>query len=99
MGISLPVCEFDPLERSRGLNNKEIAERISTVKKRLGEKLLILGHHYQRDSIIEHTDLIGDSFLLSKMAAESSSEFIVFCYGRKCRYFDKRKSKGNLAKS
>ena len=79
MGISLPVCEFDPLERSRGLNNKEIAERISTVKKRLGEKLLILGHHYQRDSIIEHTDLIGDSFLLSKMAAESSSEFIVFC--------------------
>jgi len=79
MGISLPVCEFDPLERSRGLNNKEISERISAVKKRLGEKLLILGHHYQRDSIIEHTDLIGDSFLLSKMAAESLSEFIVFC--------------------
>ncbi len=79
MGISLPVCEIDPLERSRGLNNKEISERISAVKRRLGEKLLILGHHYQRDSIIEHTDLIGDSFLLSKMAAESSSEFIVFC--------------------
>jgi quinolinate synthase len=79
VGISLPVCEIDPLERSRGLNNKEISERISAVKKRLGEKLLILGHHYQRDSIIEHTDLIGDSFLLSKMAAESSSEFIVFC--------------------
>tara|TARA_B100001123_G_C15264707_1_gene1007999 strand:- start:633 stop:1790 length:1158 start_codon:yes stop_codon:yes gene_type:complete len=79
MGISLPVCEFDPLERSRGLNNKEISERITASKKRLGEKLLILGHHYQRDSIIEHTDLVGDSFLLSKMAAESSSEFIVFC--------------------
>ena len=79
MGISLPVCEIDPLERSRGLKNSEIAERISAVKKRLGDKLLILGHHYQRDSIIEHTDLIGDSYLLSKMAAESSSEFIVFC--------------------
>ncbi len=79
MGISLPVCEIDPLERSRGLKNSEIAERISAVKKRLGDKLLILGHHYQRDSIIEHTDLIGDSYLLSKMAADSSSEFIVFC--------------------
>jgi quinolinate synthase len=79
MGISLPVCEINPLERSRGLTNSEISTRISSVKKRLGEKLLILGHHYQRDSIIEHTDLIGDSFLLSKMAADSSSEFIVFC--------------------
>ncbi|MBJ23423.1 MAG: quinolinate synthase [Euryarchaeota archaeon] len=79
MGISLPVCEFDPLERSRGLSNSEISNRISSVKKRLGDKLLILGHHYQRDAIIEHTDLIGDSYLLSKMAAESSSEFIVFC--------------------
>ncbi|MED5271981.1 MAG: quinolinate synthase NadA, partial [Candidatus Thermoplasmatota archaeon] len=56
-----------------------INERISSVKKRLGEKLLILGHHYQRDSIIQHTDLIGDSFLLSRMAADSDSEFIVFC--------------------
>ena len=79
MAISLPVCEIDPLERSRGLTNSEIDERISSVKKRLGEKLLILGHHYQRDSIIQHTDLIGDSFLLSKMAADSDSEFIVFC--------------------
>ena len=79
MAISLPVCEIDPLERSRGLTNDEISNRISLVKKRLGNKLLILGHHYQRDSIIQHTDLIGDSFLLSKMAAESSSEFIVFC--------------------
>jgi len=79
MAISLTVCDIDPLERSRGLTNNEISNRISLVKKKLGNKLLILGHHYQRDSIIQHTDLIGDSFLLSKMAAESSSEFIVFC--------------------
>ena len=38
MGISLPMCEIDPLERSRGLKNSEIAERISSVKKRLGDK-------------------------------------------------------------
>ena len=52
MGISLPMCEIDPLERSRGLKNSEIAERISSVKKRLADKLLILRHHYQRYSII-----------------------------------------------
>ena len=45
MGISLPVCEIDPLERSRGLKNSEIAERISAVKKQLGDKLLILGRN------------------------------------------------------
>ena len=79
MGISLKVCDFDPLERSRGLSNKDISDRISSSKKRLGDKIIILGHHYQRDSIIKHTDLIGDSFLLSKMAADSSSEFVIFC--------------------
>lgn len=79
MSISLPICEIDPLERSRGLTDAEICERIAEVKARLGQRLLILGHHYQRDSIIEHADLTGDSFLLSKLAAESSSEFIVFC--------------------
>ena len=79
MSTSLPICDIDPLARSRGLSDSEISVRIAAVKERLGERLLILGHHYQRDSIIEHADLTGDSFLLSKMAAESSSEFIVFC--------------------
>jgi len=79
MSISLPVFDSDPLARSRGLSDAEISERIAAVRSRLGERLLILGHHYQRDSIIEHADLTGDSFLLSKLAAESSSEFIVFC--------------------
>ena len=42
-------------------------------------RVLILGHHYQRDSIIEHADATGDSFSLSRLAADSTAEHIVFC--------------------
>jgi quinolinate synthase len=46
----------------------------------MGEELLILGHHYQQDEVIEHTDLRGDSYQLSEMAAKSDAcRTIVFC--------------------
>ena len=82
LAISLPLCEIDPLSRSSDLSEQDITERIAAAKQTLGEKLLILGHHYQRDSIVAHADLLGDSFLLSKQAAESSAEYIVFCGGQ-----------------
>jgi len=56
-----------------------IAERITELRQELGDKLMILGHHYQRDSIVMHADFIGDSFMLSQKAADSNAEFIVFC--------------------
>ena len=56
-----------------------IAERITELKQQLGAKLMVLGHHYQRDSIVMHADFIGDSFMLSQQAAESDAEYIVFC--------------------
>tara|TARA_Y100000766_G_scaffold113695_1_gene97569 strand:+ start:831 stop:1937 length:1107 start_codon:yes stop_codon:yes gene_type:complete len=56
-----------------------IAERIDELKQQLGSDLLILGHHYQRDSIVMHADFLGDSFMLSQKAAESDAKFIVFC--------------------
>tara|TARA_B100001079_G_scaffold173270_1_gene148625 strand:- start:267 stop:1373 length:1107 start_codon:yes stop_codon:yes gene_type:complete len=56
-----------------------IAERITELRQELGDKLMILGHHYQRDSIVMHADFIGDSFMLSQKAADSDAEFIVFC--------------------
>ena len=79
LAISLPLCEIDPRARSADLSDEEISERIAAAKETLGGKLLILGHHYQRDSIVTHADLLGDSFLLSKLAGESSAEYIVFC--------------------
>ena len=62
------------------LSPEEIKISIEKVKKSLGEKVVILGHHYQREDVIEFSDIQGDSFLLSKLAAETKdAEIIVFC--------------------
>ncbi|MFC1477762.1 quinolinate synthase NadA [candidate division KSB1 bacterium] len=62
------------------VDSEKILVRIAEVKKRLGDKVLILGHHYQRDEVIQFADRTGDSYGLSKYAAEkTSSDFIVFC--------------------
>ncbi|WP_410969580.1 quinolinate synthase NadA, partial [Salmonella sp. SAL4450] len=46
----------------------------------LGDQVMILGHNYQRDEVIEHADFRGDSLLLSKLAAERSERpYVVFC--------------------
>ena len=58
----------------------DLHQHIDSVRQRLGKKLLILGHHYQREEVIAHTDLLGDSFQLSAAAAENTDcETIVFC--------------------
>ena len=62
------------------LDPAELSRRISAVRAELGDSLLILGHHYQQDEVIAHTDLRGDSYQLSEMAAASKScRTIVFC--------------------
>jgi len=64
----------------RSLDNAVLSERIEAVRRQLGTKLMILGHHYQQDEVIEHSDLRGDSYQLSQMAAASSDcRYIVFC--------------------
>jgi quinolinate synthase len=58
----------------------QLSQRINSKRKQLGEKLLILTHHYQRVEIVEHGDYVGDSYGLSRKAARSqSAEHIVFC--------------------
>ena len=58
----------------------ELAERITTAKGVLGDRLLILGHHYQRDEVIVFADAIGDSFKLARFAADNDrATDIVFC--------------------
>ena len=61
------------------LSDEECRERILAAKQALGERLVILGHHYQRDEVFEHADFSGDSLKLSREAAQSNAEFIVFC--------------------
>lgn len=68
-----------PVEYLR-LGPDETAARIGATRKTLGDRLIVLGHHYQRDEIIRWADFTGDSFKLSRLAAERTGvPFIVFC--------------------
>ena len=72
-----PMYELQPY---KSLENDELSRRIEVVRDELGDRLLILGHHYQQDQVIAHSDLRGDSYQLSQMAAQSSDcRSIVFC--------------------
>lgn len=57
----------------------EVAERIESARHELGPRVVILGHHYQRDDVIRHADLTGDSYQLSVMASNTEADYIVFC--------------------
>jgi quinolinate synthase len=67
------------LEEYLVLSDEEIAERIESAREALGPRVVILGHHYQRDDVIRHADLFGDSYQLSLMASQTDAEYIVFC--------------------
>jgi quinolinate synthase len=67
-------------ERYVGLSDAEMDARIAVARKTLGQRLVILGHHYQRDEVIRFADYTGDSFKLAKQIAKHpDAEFIVFC--------------------
>jgi quinolinate synthase len=62
------------------LDAETIRERTWAAKRSLGRRAVILGHHYQRESIIEFADFRGDSFKLSQLAAaQSAASYIIFC--------------------
>jgi len=61
-------------------SDPELVERANRAKRELGSSTLILGHHYQRDEVIQFADVTGDSFKLAQTAAaQSASENIIFC--------------------
>lgn len=68
-----------PPRHLEALSNQEISDRIRKIKKKMGDLLLILGHHYQRDEVIDFADDRGDSFGLAKQAAQTDARYIVFC--------------------
>jgi len=79
MSVSLPMCSVDFMDTTLSMEEQAVADRIQELKAQLGDDLLILGHHYQRDSIVMHADFLGDSFMLSQQAAASTAKHIVFC--------------------
>lgn len=61
-------------------SDPELVSRATAARKALGDRAMILGHHYQRDEVIQFADITGDSFKLAQAAAENSSaEYIFFC--------------------
>ncbi len=75
------IGERQPLpERYLSLSDEEMDRRILAAKRTLGRRLVILGHHYQRDEVIKFADYIGDSFKLAgQVSRHPDAEFIVFC--------------------
>jgi len=67
------------LENYALLDDTECENRIEAAKHKLGHRCVILGHHYQRDEVFRHANLTGDSLKLSREAAKSGAEYIVFC--------------------
>ncbi len=76
---SLPLSGCALLDGMDEDEAARISNRIAAAKRHLGDKVMILGHHYQRDSIIKHADETGDSFMLSRKAADATATNIVFC--------------------
>jgi quinolinate synthase len=67
------------LEDYLALPDHSMDARISEARAKLGATTILLGHHYQRDEVIRFADATGDSYKLSKVAAETGAKYIVFC--------------------
>jgi quinolinate synthase len=62
------------------LSDAELRLRIDSARETLGDRLVILGHHYQQDAVIDFADFTGDSFELSRKAAdEKNIDYVIFC--------------------
>ncbi len=62
------------------MDGEELDRRIVAARAELGSRVVILGHHYQRDEIIKYADYRGDSFKLAQnAAAQTGADYIVFC--------------------
>ena len=70
------VCS---LENYLQFPDNTMVERIATARKTLGDSIVILGHHYQRDEVIKFADYTGDSFKLAKDGANTNAKYIVYC--------------------
>ena len=65
-------------ERYQASNDEDLQARIVAARAKLGKKLVILGHHYQQEGVYRHADFTGDSLKLSRFAAETDAQYIVF---------------------
>src|ERR1700724_1340440 len=76
MATAAQVCSLD---NYLVLPDHTMDDRIAAARRELGRERVILGHHYQRDEVIRFADFRGDSYKLSKEAAQAGGKYIVFC--------------------
>jgi quinolinate synthase len=74
--MQVAAIAFDRFEK---LESDTCEARIRAAKAALGKRVVVLGHHYQRADVYRHADLTGDSLKLSRLAAQTDAEYIVFC--------------------
>lgn len=72
-------AEICSLDNYLVLPDQSMDARIAAAKAALGERVVVLGHHYQRDEVIRFADFRGDSYKLSQEAARTQAEYVVFC--------------------
>jgi quinolinate synthase len=79
--VVTPVLDQEScsLDHYLALPDHSMDERIAEARRKLGKSTILLGHHYQRDEVIRFADFTGDSYKLSKIAAETSAKYLVFC--------------------
>ncbi len=78
--VSLGSWQTDIPEEYWNLDADELERRIRASRARLGDQVVVLGHHYQRENIVQFSDIRGDSFALAQYAAErQESPYIIFC--------------------
>ena len=74
--MSVATISFDHFNK---LQDDQAQERIREARAKLGDKAVLLCHHYQRADVYKYADLTGDSLKLAKLASECDSQYIVFC--------------------
>ncbi|HVF30582.1 MAG TPA: quinolinate synthase NadA, partial [Pyrinomonadaceae bacterium] len=77
--MSVAIEQVRPIEDFLVMPEVEIDAQIDAAREAMGPRVVVLGHHYQRDDVIRHADLTGDSYQLSVMASQTEAEYIVFC--------------------
>ena len=80
--VEVPVLaegESCSLDNYLALPDNSMDERIAAARRALGKTTILLGHHYQRDEVLRFADFTGDSYKLSKAAAETDANYILFC--------------------
>ena len=74
-----PATISCPLENYLALPDHSLDQRIAEARRQLGDEVVILGHHYQRDEVIRFADYTGDSYKLAKLCSQTSARYVIFC--------------------